>query len=120
MARNDNGNMMDGINHNGVEYMSVNQAASALGVDAGVIRRAMKEGRVRTKSHPWGVRVLLSDVAQLRRTPATVDRETRLNPYPCVRSRRWKPAIAATRNANTTTLRPRVALASRPVKAGLP
>jgi hypothetical protein len=77
MVHNDNGNMWDGINHSGVEYMSVNQAASALGIDAGVIRRAMKEGRVRTKSHPWGVRVLLSDVAQLRRASSSADRNQR-------------------------------------------
>ncbi len=120
MAHNDNINMMDGINHSGVEYMSVNQAASALGVDAGVIRRAMKEGRVRAKSHPWGVRVLLSDVAQLRRASSTADLETRLNPYPLARSRRWKPTIAAASNANAATLRPRIAHAPRPVRAGLP
>lgn len=75
MAYNDNGNIRDGTNQSGTEYMSVNQAAAALGVDAGVIRRAMKEGRVRVKSHPWGVRVLVSDVAKLRRASSSADRD---------------------------------------------
>ncbi len=78
MAYNDNGSIRGGATQSGAEYMSVNDAASALGVDAGVIRRAMKEGRVRTKSHPWGVRVLLSDVAQLRRASSSADHERKL------------------------------------------
>ncbi len=118
MAHNDNVNMMDGINHSGVEYMSVNQAASALGVDAGVIRRAMKEGRVRTKSHPWGVRVLLSDVAQLRRASTNEDRDNRLKPYPFARSRLWKPNNARASNTSIVPLSHKMLAASSPVIAG--
>lgn len=68
MAREENMNGRG--NGEASEYMSVNQAAAATGVDAGVIRRAMKDGRVHTKPHPWGVRVSVNDVLQLRRTGA--------------------------------------------------
>lgn len=68
MARNeDNGWRSDAMS-GAAEYMSVNQAAYEIGVDPGVIRRAMKAGKVKTKNHPWGTRVLLSDVEKLKRS----------------------------------------------------
>ncbi len=60
MARDENSNGHSGSN----EYLSVSDAASRVGIDVGVIRRAIKAGAISTKRHPWGLRVLLSDVTR--------------------------------------------------------
>lgn len=57
--------MAKGIPDSAEEHVSITEAASLAGIDVGVIRRAVKAGKIVSKSHPWGLKVRLIDVAQL-------------------------------------------------------
>lgn len=55
------------------EYMSVADASKEFGLNKSMIRAAIQKGTVQTVSHPWGMRVLRSDVARLKEERARME-----------------------------------------------
>jgi len=57
------------------DYISITQAGTEFGLNNSIIRAAIRRGTVRSMPHPWGVRVLRSDVAKLKAEQARIEHE---------------------------------------------
>lgn len=59
------------------EYVSVSQASEEFGLNKSMIRTAIKRGEVHSQNHPWGIRILRSDVARLKDERDRLDNQRR-------------------------------------------
>ena len=57
------------------DYISVAQASAEFGLNKSLIRTAIRRGEVQSMPHPWGMRVLRSEIAKLKAEHERIEHE---------------------------------------------